>query len=254
MFKVVQVSDLHFGCADAHVIEAGANIIREIQPDLLIVAGDLTQRNWSWQFFQAVQFFKSFDCPLLMVPGNHDMPFFNLFVRFRKPMKHYQKYFSDQKNMLFENDFLNVVGINSTNRFHVKDGKLKKIDLLALEKSFQETAAYKWNILVTHHPLSSIHHVKAPLISPPLEKTHLWLAGHLHHFRFEPLEYQGKKLNGYQCVSGTFVSNRLRSEQNSFNLFEFHGKSMMTLTPYFFHDMARKFVPSQVVKVHRKSL
>jgi len=252
MFKIIQISDLHFGTENQQVILAGQKIVEELKPDLIVVAGDLTQRNWSWQYFKAVEFLKSLNRPILIVPGNHDIPLFNFFLRFRKPLKSYDRFFNLPNISVFENNYINIVGVNSTDGFQVKNGKLTSSDMEKVVENFQKNKEDKWNIFVTHHPLIDIKKTKHPeLLDRLLDSMNIWLAGHTHKFRLESLRLNGKEYKAYQCVSGTFVSNRLRNEENSFNLLEFENNKKVVISNYYFKVLQGKFIRDMQMDISR---
>ena len=56
MRTIVHLSDLHFGRLDARIIAPLVERIAAIQPDLIAVSGDLTQRARGRQFQQASAF------------------------------------------------------------------------------------------------------------------------------------------------------------------------------------------------------
>ena len=85
MKKIVHLSDLHFGRVDYAVVEPLTQTIREFDPDVLVVSGDLTQRARSEQFKEAREFLDTLAAPQIIVPGNHDVPMYNVFARFFRP-------------------------------------------------------------------------------------------------------------------------------------------------------------------------
>ena len=78
MRKIVHISDVHFGTANAAVVELVVAKINEISPDVLVVSGDLTQRAKSEEFKQARAFLDRLPKPQIIVPGNHDVPLYNV--------------------------------------------------------------------------------------------------------------------------------------------------------------------------------
>lgn len=252
MFSIVQISDLHFGREDQDVAKAGEAIIKKLKPDLIVIAGDLTQRNRSKECFLALEFLRRINRPILIVPGNHDIPFFNIYARFRKPLSHYDRYFNSMYVSVFENDFLNIIGLNTTSRFQVKDGKLRSNDMEMVIESFDKTKQSKWNILVTHHPFSRIRKNHHPILMDKfLASIDVWLSGHLHRFKLENLQYRGETYDGLQCISGTFISTRLRSEENSFNVLEFENNTTATITNFYFNAGQQKFIKSTQYKINK---
>jgi hypothetical protein len=79
------LSDLHFGREDARVVEAVLEDVAAGRPDLIVVSGDLTQRARRRQFEAARAFLDRLPAPVLVVPGNHDVPLFDLARRFLRP-------------------------------------------------------------------------------------------------------------------------------------------------------------------------
>lgn len=74
--RLLQVSDVHFGRhAVSQYTDAVARRVAEGRYDAVVVAGDLTQRNFRSQFRQAKAWLDSLRAavPVLVVPGNHDV-------------------------------------------------------------------------------------------------------------------------------------------------------------------------------------
>ena len=82
MRKIAHISDLHFGAADEQVAERLVESIDELRPDLAVVSGDLTQRARPSQFREARAFLDRLKSFQLIVPGNHDVPLYNVVGRF----------------------------------------------------------------------------------------------------------------------------------------------------------------------------
>src|SRR6478672_294522 len=95
MRTVVHISDIHFGRVDYAIVETLTANINEINPDIVVVSGDLTQRARSAQFIEARQFLDKLPKPQIVVPGNHDIPLHNVFARFLSPLEKYKKYITD---------------------------------------------------------------------------------------------------------------------------------------------------------------
>ena len=92
MRTVAHLSDLHFGREDPRVVEAVLQDVDAQHPDLVVVSGDLTQRARRGQFQAARAFLDRFKAPVLVVPGNHDIPLFDLARRFFRPLKRYRSF------------------------------------------------------------------------------------------------------------------------------------------------------------------
>jgi len=72
---IVQLSDIHIGGArhDDALLELAIGEINEVRPDLVVVAGDVTDEGYPDQYATARERLGGIDCPhLVVVPGNHD--------------------------------------------------------------------------------------------------------------------------------------------------------------------------------------
>lgn len=88
MTLLLQVSDPHFGTQQAVVVAALAALARQQRPDLVVLSGDITQRARPAQFRAALAFADQLGAPVLAVPGNHDIPQFDLWTSLRSPRAH----------------------------------------------------------------------------------------------------------------------------------------------------------------------
>ena len=53
MSVMLQISDTHFGTEQPHVVEALVKLAAQLQPDVVVLSGDLTQRARPAQFAEA---------------------------------------------------------------------------------------------------------------------------------------------------------------------------------------------------------
>src|SRR5258707_386171 len=95
MRKIVHLSDLHFGRIDYAVIGPLTEEIGRIDPDLIVVSGDLTQRAKTSEFIEARAFLDTLPKPQIIVPGNHDVPLHNVYDRFIHPLTKYRRYITE---------------------------------------------------------------------------------------------------------------------------------------------------------------
>ena len=86
MRRIVHLSDIHFGRVDQAVVERVIEKVNEIFPDVVVVSGDLTQRAKTAEFLEAKRFLEKLPKPQIVVPGNHDVPLYNVFDRFFRPL------------------------------------------------------------------------------------------------------------------------------------------------------------------------
>lgn len=79
------VSDVHFGVEDKRALEVLARAVESLKPAGIVCTGDLTQRAFHVQYAAAREYLSQLDAPVMLFPGNHDMPYFNLLERFTRP-------------------------------------------------------------------------------------------------------------------------------------------------------------------------
>ncbi|MFK7821572.1 MAG: metallophosphoesterase, partial [Planctomycetaceae bacterium] len=114
--SILQVSDLHFGKPYLpDVGESLCQIAHEVQPDIVVVSGDLPQRAKVAEFQQAREYLDRLpDVPTLVVPGHHDVPLYRAGERLRKPLANYQRFISEEVNPTLQHRGLTICGLDST--------------------------------------------------------------------------------------------------------------------------------------------
>ena len=228
MRTLVHLSDVHFGRVDARLVEPLVQTIHRISPDLLAVSGDLTQRARRRQFIRAQAFLNRLPFPRIVVPGNHDVPLFNLPARFLGPLDSYRRYITHDLEPVFEDDEMIVVGLNSARSlpFH-GGGRLNESQVARAAARLKAAAPGAIRIVVTHHPFDlPAGHDETQLIGRSgmamarLAEVgaDLFLAGHLHvsHVGATAERYQIAGHSALVVQAGT-LSTRGRGEPNSFN-------------------------------------
>src|SRR5215210_6582583 len=113
MRKVVHLSDLHFGRVDESVLKPLIQTVEELKPDVVAVSGDLTQRARSHQFKEARAFLDALPGHQIVVPGNHDVPLWNVFARFLQPLTKYRRYITQELRPFYSDEELAIMGINT---------------------------------------------------------------------------------------------------------------------------------------------
>jgi len=110
---IVHLSDLHFGRIDPSLLEPLRRAVTDSQPDLTVISGDFTQRARRSQFAAAREFLDSLKMTTLVVPGNHDIPLFDVVERFAAPLTRYRQFIAAELEPEYEDDEMIVIGVNT---------------------------------------------------------------------------------------------------------------------------------------------
>lgn len=229
MRKLVHISDLHFGRIDPATVEPLRTAIGVVGPDVVVVSGDLTQRAREEEYQAAAAFLAGLPTPQIVVPGNHDVPLYDVFRRFFLPLQRYRKYVSAETEPHFADDEIVIQGLNTARSFTFKDGRLNGAQIDKVRRRFEAAPRGAVRVLVTHHPLDlpasyERHDLvgRADKAMPVLAKcgADLLLAGHFHqaHAGDTSQRYAIKQFAALVVQAGTTTSTRRRDEPNSFNL------------------------------------
>jgi len=231
---LLQISDLHFGTEQAAVVAALTRFTRDLAPALLVVSGDLTQRARRSQFRAARRFVDDLGVPLqLVLPGNHDVPLFNVVERMFAPFDNYLREFGPHLETMLATSDMRVIGVNTTNpRWH-KDGLVipEQIERVALRLT--EAPPRELRIVVVHQPVHvpRLSEEKNLLVGREAA-VHRWasagadliLGGHIHLPFVRPLRerYPDLPRKVWAVQAGTAVSTRIRADApNSVNVVRF---------------------------------
>jgi 3',5'-cyclic AMP phosphodiesterase CpdA len=229
MRKIVHLSDLHFGRTDAAVVGPLAVAVKELQPSLVVVSGDLTQRARSHQFEEARAFLDQLPKPQVVVPGNHDVPLWDVFSRFARPLEKYRRFIADDPEPVYEDDEMIVAGVNTARSLTRKYGRINERQVARLRERLCAYQDEVFKIIVTHHPFDLptgadereiVGRARMAMEAFAACGADLLLAGHLHvgHTGHTAERY---KISGHSALvvqAGTATSNRVRGESNSFNV------------------------------------
>lgn len=234
--RIVHLSDLHFGTETGQIADDLTEAIREAKPDLIVVSGDFTQIASSSEFKTARDYISKLPAPVFCVPGNHDIPRFDVWDRLFSPYKRYRKYIEEDLKPVFENDRVIVAGINSARpvlpHWNWANGAISHRQLSYLKDVYTESKA-KYRVCVFHHPVQQafnapldtvVFGAKNTLRALNDFKVDLVLTGHVHHASVTTLgDLEHRTI--YLSAS-TALSTRLREQENGFNLIEFLEDNM----------------------------
>lgn len=254
MTTIVQISDTHFGTEVPEVVDVIKQAIAGVRPDILILSGDVTQRAHKNQFQAAKAFMDSVDAHTkIVIPGNHDIPLFNLFARFLLPYANYKKAFGARESVSCVGK-IGIIGYDATSPFRHTDGKLESAAL----KRLAGKARYMLpedGILVAcaHQPLwtawpediseAMIDRAKTAALFSEYQ-IDIVLSGHVHVPLITTTRDVYPELKRHFILSGagTAISHRVRpGAPNSFNVISI-GEAIH-IAKHVFDPSTSSFVP-----------
>lgn len=239
MTVLLQISDPHFGTEQPPVVEALLRLAHEIQPAVVVMSGDITQRARRAQFDAACEFVSRISPPAVVaIPGNHDIPLFNVIARMFYPYAGYERAFGADLAPEWHNDDLLVIGVNTTRPSRHKDGEVSREQILRVSKRLSTASAQQIRIVVTHQP---VHVLRGREVHNRLhghaEAIRAWssagadviMGGHIHLPYIAPLHehYDDLRRRCWVVQAGTAVSTRVRRRHpNSVNLIKREGAQL----------------------------
>ncbi|HEX7314917.1 MAG TPA: metallophosphoesterase [Pyrinomonadaceae bacterium] len=229
MKKIVHLSDLHFGRIDAGLVEPLVEAVNEVEPALVVVSGDLTQRARSQQFEEARAFLDRLPKPQVVVPGNHDVPLYDVVERFARPLDKWRRFISEEVEPVYEDEEMVVAGVNTARSLTRKYGRVNEQQVSALRERLCKYPEGVLKVIVTHHPFDVpagadereiVGRARMAMEAFAACGADLLLAGHMH------VSQTGRtaeryKIEGHSALfvqAGTATSTRGRGESNSFNV------------------------------------
>ncbi|TRD11333.1 metallophosphoesterase [Erythrobacter insulae] len=217
--RLIHISDVHFGVEDRTALEIARRAIDAEAPDAVVCTGDLTQRATHRQYAAAAEWFAGLNVPVLLDPGNHDMPYYNLWERFTDPYKRYQTLKDKVGGELQSADVVLVplkTTVRAQPRFPWSDGFVTRN---ALEDTLARLAVLKGDprsiIVTAHHPLlGPANAPKNPTIGGDdafaaiaATGAHAVISGHVH-VPFDEMRTAGG--HSMRMIGAGTLSTRLR--------------------------------------------
>ena len=228
MRTIVQLSDLHFGSVLTPTLQPLLAHVHDLNPHLVIVSGDLTQRAREQQFRDARAYLEQLPRPTLIVPGNHDVPLYDVARRFLAPLERYTRLITDNLSPAFIDDEIAVVGINSARSLTFKGGDISRAQVAEAVALFDGLRHDQVRVVVTHHPfdipegLTGVAVVKGAhqaLARFAECQVDVLLTGHLHLVHRASASVLVPGYGAHILAAGTATSTRARGEPNSFYVF-----------------------------------
>ena len=243
MARLVHLSDLHFGAHDQRLVDAVACRVDELKPDLVVISGDFTQRARTEQFKEACNFLERLQHAgheVLGVPGNHDVPLYDVLRRFLSPLARYRRFIDENLCPFVELPGIAVLGVNTARSLTFKDGRINREQVTFIRETFSRTPSDAFRILVTHHPMfalqvgeemtRAIGRQDLALDAIQEAGVDMLLAGHNHHASTHSASDLVTRAGGALVVqAGTATSTRVREQEQSFNTIDV-AEASVTIT------------------------
>ncbi len=186
--RILHLSDLHVGSREEPELETALDrLIARVDPGLVVASGDLTHRGTSEQHDRAARFLTRLGRPLLVVPGNHDIPY-SFPARFTRTFAEFERHW-ETTEPIHRSDGVFAVGLNSVRPWRHQSGGVREAQLGRAVQLLAEAPDGALRVVVLHHhviggpwrsrkkPVAMRNHVLATLVDARAE---LILAGHIH--------------------------------------------------------------------------
>lgn len=168
MSVLLQISDTHFGAEQPQVVEALLALAARQRPQLVVLSGDITQRARPTQFRAAKAFVDRIGAPVLAIPGNHDIPLFDLWKRLTRPYARYAKVFGTDLEPAHSSRDLLVLGVNTTRAWRHKNGEVCTAQIDRVAQRLSVASPQQLRVVVVHQPVA----VTAACDRPDLLRGH----------------------------------------------------------------------------------
>jgi 3',5'-cyclic AMP phosphodiesterase CpdA len=268
MLTLLHTSDLQ--CGRPFRPEAAEALVRfayELRPDVIVVAGDLTQRAKVREFRIARALIERLPpVPVLVTPGNHDVPLYRIWERALAPYRNWKACISPDVDVTVRHPGASFVVLNSSSpHTAIVNGRLRVWQLELAQRTFAAAPVDDVRVLIVHH-----HFVPAPDASagPPLPGApglvdafeamgvDLVLGGHVHetHVSTSRALLPGRAGPGVPLVAcGTTTSRRGRGAEkgvNSLNVVRV-GPQDVLVVPHKLVPGAAEFSAAEPISIPR---
>ncbi len=186
--RILHISDVHTGTAEQTQLQAALpGLIAELDPELVLMTGDLTHRGTREQHARAAAFLRRLEQPIVVIPGNHDIPPWSI-RRFTRTWQEFDREWPEREPV-HRTDTMLVIGLNSVRPYRHQSGAISSEQLARTQQLLNEAPEEALRVVAVHHhllgapwrawkpPLSRRKRVLATLVGAGAE---LIVAGHVH--------------------------------------------------------------------------
>lgn len=235
-YRLLHLSDPHFGANDERQAEAIVEFCRSADLDFVLISGDFSMRARRHEMKAAREWLRRLPNPKLCIPGNHDVPLLNHPIdRFFFPFRRYRKYIHPDLEPSAELKIGRLLSFNSSTPFglHVdwSRGFLSPIQGSRMIDGFADDPE-GLRLVTFHHPIWRPGDSKRSLIGPlplvmralSLARADIVFAGHFHQSNVLLMDYSQGEGNFLLSQVSTACSTRLKGEPAGFHLLEVVGE------------------------------
>lgn len=252
MTRIAHLSDLHFGLHRPELVGPLLDRVNTSRVDLVVVTGDLTHRGRPGQFRQAREFLSRLQPPVIAMPGNHDVPLFNIPLRFLRPWTGYRAAIDTRLAPVVQAGQARVLSINSADPLAWQRGVLRPGEIPRVLGGLDPLSV---NIVALHHPLQHLPQVDKRLARGALEArrrfeaagVRIALSGHLHRWAAVELLEMGHP-GLLQVQAGTALCARESDRQNEFAVLDL-GDDDLTIERHICPMPRTAFEPPRMLRL-----
>ncbi|MCG6954733.1 MAG: metallophosphoesterase [Gemmatimonadetes bacterium] len=246
-----------------HAAEAFLSLGRDLAPDLVVLSGDLTQRAKAREYQTVRDFVAKVQAPLVITPGNHDVPLYRIWERLVSPYGKWRRFMSEELDSVTRLAGATVVALNSSApRRAIVGGRLDARQVAFARRALTASAGSDVRILVTHHhfvvtpdgggghPLPRAGELLRAFESMGVD---LILGGHVHRTHLSTSRALVPDPEGRPGIPllacGTTASSRGRPPEegaNGLHVIRVDDRGV-EVTPYRFDERSRHFDPGEPV-------
>lgn len=234
------VSDVHFGYEDRAALDwFAAEVLRE-RPAMVICTGDFTMRGSAREFAMAQEWLATLPAPLVLTPGNHDVPYYHHMLR--RLIRPYARYRALEAALGHDtgHDAIAVVPLKTIARAQLRlnwsKGRVSGTDLDNALQGLAHQSAKALKLVAGHHPLveadtratASTRGGKAALAALARAGAQAVLSGHVHDPFDKLVEVDGQEI---RLIGAGTLSQRLRTSAPSFNRIEWSPETGLRVEP-----------------------
>lgn len=233
MKTIAHISDAHFGAHDSTIAAKLLDELNRGEYDVIVVSGDMTQRGRVEQFQAAAMWLDQLVAPVLVVPGNHDVPLYDIYTRFLHPRDRYLAHICDDLEPTYFDSELAICGIDTTKTFTTKHGRVTDEQVAHIATKLANLGD-RWKIVVAHHPFivpagqdaERVDGAEMALLVFEAAGVDMILTGHLHT---SSIAGRNEDHSIIAAQAGTCMSTRTRGEAQSYNRLRFDGNRVEIL-------------------------